>query len=175
MPEDTLELAENKLLLLYILKKIGIPVSNNKLTQIILENNFINYFILQQYIDELLNSKFILHVDPKNDHRMAITKKGRKVLNLFQNMISKEKIETVDEYFKKHMGKILKHISINADYTSQEKNKFIVELDASGDSIDLVSIKLLVDSDEKAAEICENWKSNYSVIYRNIMKMLLKN
>ena len=43
MFEDTLELAENKLLLLYIFDKIKIPITNNKITQIILENNFINY------------------------------------------------------------------------------------------------------------------------------------
>ncbi|MEG2354050.1 MAG: DUF4364 domain-containing protein, partial [Clostridium sp.] len=35
MYEDTLELAENKLLLLYIIDKIKIPVSNIQLTDIV--------------------------------------------------------------------------------------------------------------------------------------------
>ena len=48
MYENSLELAENKLLMLYILKSIKDPISNAQFTEIILENNFMNYFIFQQ-------------------------------------------------------------------------------------------------------------------------------
>ena len=48
MFENTSELAENKLLLLYILKTIDEPISNAQLTDIVLENSLINYFTLQQ-------------------------------------------------------------------------------------------------------------------------------
>ena len=53
MYENSLELAENKLLMLYILKSIKDPISNAQFTEIILENNFMNYFIFQQYLSEL--------------------------------------------------------------------------------------------------------------------------
>ena len=53
MYDSTLELAENKLLLLYIIKSIKYPISNTQLTDIVLENSFINYFMLQQYVSEL--------------------------------------------------------------------------------------------------------------------------
>jgi hypothetical protein len=59
MFKDMSELAENKLLLLYIFCEIGMPVSNSHITQIILENNLINYFSLQQYLSELIDSGFI--------------------------------------------------------------------------------------------------------------------
>ena len=52
MFENSAELAENKLLLLYILQVLKRPISNSQLTEIILENNLINYFTLQQYISE---------------------------------------------------------------------------------------------------------------------------
>ena len=47
------QLAENKLILLYIIDKLEIPVSNLQMTKIILENKIMNYFLLQQYLDEL--------------------------------------------------------------------------------------------------------------------------
>ena len=39
MYDSTLELAENKLLLLYIIKSIKYPISNTQLTDIVLENS----------------------------------------------------------------------------------------------------------------------------------------
>lgn len=59
MFEDSLELAENKLILIYIINKLKCPLTKNQLTQIILENNLMNYFILQQYICELVSSGII--------------------------------------------------------------------------------------------------------------------
>ncbi|WP_446897601.1 DUF4364 family protein [Clostridium sp. LBM24168] len=173
MSENTLELAENKLLLLYIFKKIKVPVSNNKITQIILENNLINYFVLQQYIGELLTSKFIKYIDPDTDHRMCITKKGIKVLDLFENMISSDKIRMIDEYLKKHLENIKKDISVNADYILENKNNFMVNLIAVKNKTTLINIKLCVNSDKEANKLCEKWKSNYPDIYYNIIQLLL--
>ena len=53
MYENSAELAENKLLVLYVIQSLKQPISKTQLTEIILENNFINYFTLQQYISEL--------------------------------------------------------------------------------------------------------------------------
>ena len=53
MYENSAELAENKLLVLYVIKSLRQAISKTQLTEIILENNFINYFTLQQYISEL--------------------------------------------------------------------------------------------------------------------------
>ena len=44
MYENSAELAENKLLVLYVIKSLRQPISKTQLTEIILENNFINYF-----------------------------------------------------------------------------------------------------------------------------------
>ncbi|MCH3962817.1 MAG: DUF4364 family protein [Clostridium sp.] len=174
MSENTLELAENKLLLLYIFKKISIPVSNNKITQIILENNLINYFVLQQYIGELLTSKFIEYVDPDTDHKMEITKKGIKVLDLFENMISADKIQTINEYLEKHIENIKKNISVSADYVVENKNNFMVDLSAVKDGTVLMNIKLCVNSSKEADKLCHKWKSNYSDLYYRIIQLLLE-
>ena len=43
MYENSAELAENKLLVLYVIKSLRQPISKTQLNEIILENNFINY------------------------------------------------------------------------------------------------------------------------------------
>ena len=57
--ENTEELAQNKLLLLYVIKVSKTPFDNNRITEFMLEKNYMNYFLVQQYLSELINSNFI--------------------------------------------------------------------------------------------------------------------
>ncbi|MEY8001863.1 DUF4364 family protein [Clostridium sp. Mt-5] len=175
MFEDTLELAENKLLLLYIFKRIKFPISNNEITQIILENDFINYFTLQQYLNELLSSNFIKKTAGSNNHKFVITKKGLRVLVLFGNRISKGKIDTIEHYLNTKIKNIKKNLSINANYTVDPKNNFTVDLKISENNSTLMNIKLNVDSNKKAKELCKKWEKNYSDLYYNIVELLMRN
>ena len=70
---DSLDLAENKLLVLYIFSKLKFPISNIQVTQIILENNLINYFTLQQYILELVSSDFLNYTTEDEKQRLFIS------------------------------------------------------------------------------------------------------
>lgn len=174
MFDDTLELAENKLLILYLFNKIKFPVSNNQLTQIILENNFINYFTLQQYLTELVSSKFIKYTDESGNHRFAITDKGIKVLALFGNRISNSKIEIIDNYLKNQMESIKKEVAVTADYTIENNNNFIVNLKATENDSILIDIKINVGSNKQARNLCEKWKSNSSDLYNSIIQLLIQ-
>ena len=83
MLESTIELAENKLIVLYIIEKVNYPISNTQLSEIVLENNLMNYFVFQQYLTELISSKFILEKSEDNKPLLLISDKGSRVLNLF--------------------------------------------------------------------------------------------
>ncbi|MFL0194568.1 DUF4364 family protein [Clostridium sp. WILCCON 0269] len=174
MFEDTLELAENKLLLLYIFKKIKLPISNNHITEIILENDFINYFTMKQYLNELLSSNFIKQIDETNNHNLVITEKGIKVLCLFKSRISKDKIDTIDHYLEEQSKNIKEHLSINT-HILKDKNNFIVDLKISEKDSILMEIKLNVDSDKKAQELCKKWEKNFSELYQKIVESLMEN
>lgn len=173
MYENTAELAEDKLLLLYILNKIKLPISNNKLTEIVLENNFINYFTLQQYLSELASARFIKHIEQEEKHRIVISDKGLTVLSLFRNRISPSKIYSVDSYLDKQMKNIKNEISILADYTIQGDN-YIVNLKAIENNSILIDIKLNVASNKQAKELCNKWKKNSSELYNKLFKILIE-
>lgn len=172
MYDNTLELAENKLLLLYVFNEIKLSVSNNQLTQIILENNFINYFTLQQYISELVASKFLEYIETNKKHRLIITSEGTRALNLFINRISKTKKETIDNYLKVQIDNIKKEITITSDYTIEKENNFIVNLKAMENDLILIDIKLNVASNKQARDLCSKWKNNSSDFYSKIIKLL---
>lgn len=173
MFEDTLELAENKLLLLYIFDKIKFPVSNNQITQIVLENNFINYFTLQQYLNELVSSNFLKYISESGNHRFLITEKGIKVLSLFKNRISNSKMEIIDNYLKKEIDSIKKEVTVTADYTIEQNDNFIVNLKAVENDSILIDLKINVGSNKQARSLCEKWKNNCSDLYGKIIQILI--
>lgn len=173
MFEDTLELAESKLLLLYIFDKIKIPITNNQITQIILENNFINYFTLQQYLSELISSNFLKYTEGENKHRLEITERGKKVLSLFGNRLSNNKIDIINDYLTNNINIIKREVTITSDYTIEHKDKFIVNLKALENDIVLIDLKITVDSNKQARDLCTKWKNNSSEIYSKILDILI--
>jgi predicted transcriptional regulator len=170
---DTSELAENKLLLLYIFDKIKLPVSNIQITQIVLENNFINYFTLHQYISELTSSGFLEYTGEKSKHRLVITDRGSKVLDMFRERLPKNRTEATDNYLKRHMEKIKKEITISADYTIEGDNNYIVNLKATENNVILIDLKINVPSNKQARELCSKWKNNSAELYNGIIRQLI--
>ncbi|MFW2489034.1 DUF4364 family protein [Clostridium chromiireducens] len=173
MYESSSELAENKLLMLYVLKSIKNPISNNQLTEIILENNFINYFTFQQYLSELEESNFVEYHEINDKKLLILTKKGDNVLSLFKDRISPSKISITNEYIKEKIESIKRELTIHADYTLGSNDSFIVDLKAIENESLLMELKLSVPSKNQATLICNRWKENPSDIYTNIINLLI--
>ncbi len=173
MLESTVELAENKLIVLYIIKKVNYPISNTQLAEIVLENNLMNYFIFQQYLTELISSKFIIEKLEDNKPLLLIADKGSRVLNLFSQRISSFKISIIDEYLKKHMAKIKKERTIHGDYTITEDNTFLVELKALEGNYTIIDLKLSVATKKQAQDLCNKWNNHSSELYNKILKTLI--
>ncbi|MBI6073001.1 DUF4364 family protein [Clostridium perfringens] len=175
MYDSTLELAENKLLLLYIIKSIKYPISNTQLTDIVLENSFINYFMLQQYVSELISSEFLEYKTQDDDKEIIVlTEKGDNVLFFFKDRISPNKLKLIDEYVRKHVEKIKKELSISADYTVGEDSSFIVNLKAIENNTILIDLNVSVPSKTEAKAICNKWENNSSDIYNKIIHALIE-
>lgn len=173
MFENTTELAENKLLILYILNSLNEPITNNQLTEIVLENNFMNYFTLQQYISELEISDFFKYEEHNDKKLLTITQKGRNVLSFFTDRISGSKISILQEYIAQKIGSIKKELTIQSDYTPINNDNYLVELKAFEDDSVLIDLKISVPNKKHATNLCSNWKNNYSSIYTEIINLLI--
>lgn len=173
MYDNTLELAENKLLLLYIIKSIKYPISNTQLTDIVLENSFINYFMLQQYVSELMSSDFLKYEEKDSKEIIVLTTKGDRVLFFFKDRISPNKLKLIDDYLNKKVETIKKELSITSDYTLDDDNSFLVNLKAIENKSTIIDLTLSVPSKEEAKAICNRWKENSSAIYNKIITSLI--
>ena len=173
MYENSTELAENKLLLLHIIKSVTIPISNTQLTDIVLENSFVNYFTLQQYITELINTDFLKYVEDNKKKSLQLTQKGENVLMLFKDRISPAKLNQIDEYIHTKIESLKKEFSITADYLPANKDSFIVNLKAIENDTLLLDLKVNVVSKKQAVDLCTKWKHNSADIYNKILNALI--
>lgn len=172
MYENSAELAENKLLVLYVIKSLKQAISKTQLTEIILENNFINYFTLQQYISELEVSEFVEYIEKNNKKLITLTAKGENVLSIFNDRISPIKRDIINNYISKAIDNIKKELTIHSDYTIENNSSFVVNLKALEDELLLIDLKISVPTKKQATSLCSRWKENPSDIYTKIVQVL---
>lgn len=172
MYENSADLAENKLLVLYVMESLKQPITNTQLTEIILENNFINYFTLQQYISELVSSEFLKYEVVNDKNLIQITEKGLKTLSFFADRISAIKKKIIDDYLLSMIDSIKKELTIHSDYTLGKDDTFIVNLKALENDNLLINLDVSVPSKKQALDLCNKWNENPSDIYNKIMLSL---
>ena len=74
------ETAYHKLLILYILYKIKMDLTNSQITQVVLETEMMNYFSLQQLLSQLMESKFLKIYKDSDKEYYCLTQKGLETL-----------------------------------------------------------------------------------------------
>lgn len=95
---DNFDLAESKLLLIYVFSKVNEPLSNLEITEIILKNNLMNYFSLQNYINDLIEAGLLKNISDDEKKKIIVTVEGLHVLSLFHMRIQTSKKEKIDAY-----------------------------------------------------------------------------
>ncbi len=173
MNMDTSKIATNKLIILYILNEVDIPLTKPQLSNIVLENNLINYFTLQQCITELDQYELIKKADNSKKDVYVPTESGLKTLKIFLDRIPKSIVNTISDYIEKNKDIIKKEAQIIADYTKQGESEYIVNLKVMENEIVLIDLKLSVVSSKQAKFICEKWTNSSQKIYKQIMDTLI--
>ena len=75
-------LAENKVLILYILNKIGKPISHNELLDLVISTSDMNYFYFEQFLLDLLENNYVSKQIKEDEEILSITQFGKDALDL---------------------------------------------------------------------------------------------
>lgn len=168
------ELASNKLLILYIIDKIDVDLTNSQITQVILETEIMNYFLLQQFLSDLVESKFLNTYKESKKEYYCITQKGFEILESLIDKIPQDIGSNINTYIKKNKQKILSNTEIKSSFKKQNDYEFIVNLRVIENRRDLINLSLNVSSEKQAKLICNNWRKNASYMYAEIIQSLIQ-
>lgn len=166
------ELAHDKLVILYCLEMLAMPVNNLQLVKFIVERRFIGHLFVQQYLAELCKSK---DIDMETADGMSvyhITDKGRQTLKYLKSRILPGIRKMIEESAQSQRRSIFKDISITADYTPVNENEFVAECAIREGDFLIMEIKVAVGSKKDAKAICRNWKNDSTGIYSDIVDRL---
>ena len=149
---DNETLAENKVLILYLLSIIDKPINNTDLYKIVLSIQDVNYFYFQQFLLDLEENDYIIKYTKENSELYELTENGKNTLDLTLDMLPGIIKLKVDTNIKGELKEIKDE--------SAENNTTTFE------------IKTLATSRDQAVDIVENWNQNAGKIYLDVTKML---
>lgn len=163
----------NKLIILYLLSHVKMPLSLSQLSQIILERGYTDYFSLQQYLTELENSKFIVVSKQNNISHFEINDKGLETLEFFSSRIPDFIRKELDHFIETNWRQLKSELDIHAEYIPTKENEYMVRCAVTENNSTLIDLNINVPSKKQAIELCNKWKGNASQLYEKIFKVLL--
>lgn len=163
-----------KLIILYMLNKVNFPLTNAQISSFILDQEYTNYFTLQQVFSELIDSNLAKLETTRNSSIYTITEEGENTLNYFGNKISNTIKEEIDTFLKENKFDLRNEVSVVADYYKTTNNEYAVRCQVKEKYSDLIDLTLTVPTEEQAASIAANWTKESQEVYAYLMKTLMK-
>lgn len=162
-----------KLIVLYMLKLVGFPLTNAQLTGFLIDGGYADYFRSQQAVSELAEAGLVTAEKIRNISRYSMTEDGARTLECFLRDIPYAiRLET-QEYLKQNSLEIKNENSVLADWTITDDGTCMVSCRVNEGSETLLLVSMNVVSEEAAEEACRRWSGASGEIYAFLIEKLL--
>lgn len=168
------ELSVNKLIILYMIDQLNMPMSYTQISEFILAHDYTNYFSLQQYFSELVETELLATKVIHHSTRYWVTDSGKQTLEYFENRIPESIRDEIIVYLKDKQLELRNDFEITVEYYPKKNGDYTVNCIAKEKKDVLMDLKINVVSKDHAIRISENWKNNSHEIYSKLLNELIK-
>lgn len=162
-----------KLIILYIIEKISISLSNGQLCAFFAEEQYTDYFTLQQVLGDMIEADLLRTETIRTTTYYSLTEQGKETLDFFHGQIPTAIREDIDAYLKKNQFELKEENAVIADYVKSGPEEFTATLIIKEQDADLVKIEIAVPFEAQAIAICDKWQKKNSSIYSYLMQELM--
>ena len=162
-----------KLIVLAMLHKVDFELTNSQISSFILEEQYTDYFTVQEILSDMTESGLIEAKTVRNSTMYSLTVSGEKTLEYFGKDISPAIMRDMEEYFRKNKLQMRNDNAILADYDRTTGNEFTARLQVKEKDEMLIEVALTVPLEQQAIALCDNWKKKSQQIYEYLMEQLL--
>lgn len=166
------ELAEDKVLILYLLNKIDDGIKNDNLFKIVSSSKEINYFYFQELMADLKSTNLICSFTQDEENFIKITTEGKNALDLTKSLLPGILKLKADTMFKKENSNIIEESSVVTEFIPQDENNYTVKCKIVEQNETIFELSVYAASREKAKQISDNWNNNASKLYPEILKLI---
>lgn len=163
-----------KLTILYMLDKSGFPLTNTQISNFFLEQEYTDYFRVQEVIGDLTDADLIHAESTHSNTHYTLTAAGKETLGFFKDKISEGIESDIKNFFDKNKLDFRQENSILADYFKTTNQKYAVRCQVRTDGNPLIDLTLTVQTKEQAEAICVNWKNQNEDVYAYLMDILIQ-
>lgn len=165
-------LAENKVLILYILNTINKSLRSNDLFKIIAAVNDINYFYFSDILEDLVSSKLVGTYTKEDQKLYEITTEGKNSLELTIDILPGIVKLKADNLYKQELNSIAEERAITAEYIPENEKDYTVKCKIIENNKTIFEVKLFAGSNEQAKKISDTWRQKATEIYPKIINLL---
>lgn len=167
------ELSLNKLMVLFLIEKAGLPLSNTQISEFLLDSGYTDYFSLQEYLIQMIDVGLLKSSKITSHTLYDITGRGRETLEFFENHIPESTKDDMIIYLSNNKYDIRSKFEVVADYIPEKNGDYTVSCIAREDNKNLIEINMIVTEKEEALKICDAWESSSHKIYKSLLHDLL--
>ena len=168
----------SKLILLWVVEKMEIPLTENSILDICTSRNkWLNYMECKEIMWELLNSGFLYKTEEaENEERYTITYEGRNCLSHFYKRIPLSMREKITEYVKLNRMSVKRSQEYVSDYSKNSDGSFTVSLKIKSQLINepMFELKLKAPSRISAMNACEKWQEIAPNVYEYVYETMIQ-
>lgn len=171
---DDESLAENKVLILYVLNTANKALTNDVLYKLVLSATDMNYFYFQQFILDLINVKYVFSFQKEDQTLYQITDSGKRTLDLTLDLLPGIIKLKADTNLKSILDSSEEESSIVAEFTPLSENHYTIVCKIIENNETVFEVKTFAGSREEAKNIVSNWQNHAESIYPKILDILTK-
>lgn len=172
--DNTTTLAENKVLILYILVRINNDIKQDDLFKILTNINDMNYFYFKQILIDLIDSKLVGSHTKEKEQFIRITTQGKNAYDLTKDVLPGLLKLKADNTFEKEFSSIEEEASIIAEFIPINESNYTIKCKIVENNETIFEVKTFAGSRDRAKRIVDNWNKNAKEIYPEILNLLLK-
>ena len=161
---------ENKLLLLYIINRMG-AMDEQALEQFILENELMDYLDSRTTVNDLADQGLLLPLSDEKGKLFLISPPGMEALEMYETSLPYSRRVQVDELCASWRSRLLKEKQVMAQYMPH-RGGCIARLYFLEGGISMADISLELPDTETAKRLCQAWEEDPAGLYNAVLGAL---
>jgi len=169
MADPTEMIAHNKLIILYLLKKSDMDLSELQIMRIMDELSLMRYFDLKESIFELEQNGHIYSSAMPQALLYGITEAGLNIINVLENDLRLSFRNSIDDYLHLNKNELKKESQYKSDYIKIGDGEYRVALKVLEKSSVIFEINVVVYSRDEAEYMVSKWQDNAVAVYKDLL------
>lgn len=165
---------EIKIFILYLMDRIGYPLTCGDVCSIMHQENVVSYFDCADCFTELMDSRHVIPVDKteSGEALFIVSSTGEQIAKELSDTLSSGIKEISYRSAIRHLSFKKRKASINCSYAERENGKYYVHCEIREDGRIVLDINVEVDSKIEAENMMLNFRRKPEIVFRGTLAIV---